>query len=321
MIKKFDFDKIKNTEKLLRLNNLENKSFLLAVSGGVDSVVLLHFLSTNFPKLELAVAHVHHGKTANKKTNDYRAKTQKFVRTIAEKADLEFFTNKPVLIKTKKQSEDDLRVLRDQFLQNTIALEDFDFVAKAQHREDLFETRLIRLIRGAGPEGFLAMTEFDEKTFRPLLSWTKNEVLEYASHYKLKFIEDPSNKNENYLRNWIRQNWLVSLDKYRPGSKSSLMRSLENLSDLLQNDTRFQITYQNAFSEEKILRTHLLVLKKSDQKRVLARYLNHMRVKNYTSSQLDEVLKRLDTPKKELTFEVAKCLWTVDTKHISALQK
>ncbi len=314
MIKKFDFDKIQETKKILQRYKI--KKVLLAISGGIDSVVLFHFLKINFPQLEMAVVHVHHGLTKIKKTNLYRQKALSFSKKLATKNGLSFYTNKPLKVKSR-QSESELRKLREDFFDETLKGQEYKIIVKAQHRDDLFETRLIRLIRGSGPEGLSAMSAFDKKNLRPLLNWSKSEIENYAQHYQLKYIQDPSNRDVSYLRNWIRNNWLEDLECYRPGSRSSFMRSLENLAESLRDDT----SLYDVIKKDRILREDLFTLTKSDQKRVVAHYLNGIGVKGYTSSQISEVLKRLDTPKKKLTFRVAGCLWTVGEHDVLALQR
>lgn len=312
MIKKFDFDDIKNTEKLLSSHN--TKTLLLGVSGGVDSVVLFHHLlkvSDKFP-IEISVAYVHHGISDDEKQNKYRDRAFSFVKRLSEEYQIPFYTNEPK--KTKSSDEEYFRNLRDDFFTKVLSENKIDVLVKAHNRDDLLETRLIRLIRGVGDQGFQSMSEYSNGVLRPLLTWTREEIENYAKKYELDFVNDPSNKDEKYMRNWIRNSWLKDLEKYRPGAKSSLMRSLENISQSLANSN---CDFSDTIDQSGILRSKLISLNKLDQRRVFALYLNKMNVKNYSHSQIDEVLKRLDSSKKALTFHVMGCDWSVDTEHIS----
>jgi len=163
------------------------------------------------------------------------------------------------------------------------------------------------------------MTEFNGEIFRPILSWSREEIENYAEKYEVDFVKDPSNKDQKYLRNWIRNKWLKDLEEYRPGAKSSLTRSLENISQFLdaQKNSLNGCDISDTIDKNGILRHKLISLNKLDQRRVFASYLNKMNVKNYSHSQIDEILKRLDSSKKELTFHVMGCDWSVDTEHIS----
>ncbi len=315
MIKKFDFDLIKNTEQLLKQNNLENKKLLVGVSGGVDSVVLFHHLlkvSDKLP-LDISVCYVHHGISIDEKQNKYRDRAFSFVKRLAEENRIRFFTNDPK--KTKSSDEEYFRNLRNDFFEAIMSENKIDILLKAHNRDDLLETRLIRLIRGVGDQGFESMTEFNGEIFRPLLTWNREQIEYYASKYDLDFVKDPSNKDEKYFRNWIRKSWLKDLEAYRPGAKSSLTRSLENISQMLKADT--SCDFSATIDSKGILRSKLISLNKLDQRRVFAFYLNKMNVKNYSHSQIDEILKRLDSSKKALTFHVMGCDWSVDTEHIS----
>jgi tRNA(Ile)-lysidine synthase len=318
MIKKFDFDFLKHTEKLLLINSFENKKLLLGVSGGVDSVVLFHHLnqfSKKFPNMKLSVAYVHHGLTADEKQSKYRDRAFSFVKRMSEENKIPFYTNDP---KTSKSSDEEyFRDLRNEFFKKTLEENCLDILVKAHNRDDLLETRLIRLVRGVGDQGFESMSELDGNIFRPLLTWTREDIENYASKYELDYVKDPSNKDEKYLRNWIRNSWLKDLEKYRPGAKSSLMRSLENISQYLKSsEQNSSCAVSDTIDKKGILRHKLITLDKLDQRRVFASYLNKMNVKNYSHSQIDEIIKRLDSSKKELTFHVMGCDWSVDTEHI-----
>jgi tRNA(Ile)-lysidine synthase len=319
MIKKFDYDFLKHTEKLLLTHNFENKKLLLGISGGVDSVVLFHHLSQfskKFPKMKLYVAYVHHGLTDDEKQSKYRDRAFSFVKRLSEENQIPFFTNEPK--GSKSSAEEHFRDLRDDFFKKVMSENDFDVLVKAHNRDDLLETRLIRLVRGVGEQGFAAMSEVDGNIFRPLLTWTREEIENYASKYEIDHVKDPSNKDEKYLRNWIRNSWLKDLEKYRPGARSSLMRSLETISQNLQSSEKNLLCdISDTIDKKGILRHKLITLNKLDQRRVFASYLNKMQVKNYSHSQIDEIIKRLDSSKKALTFHVMGCDWSVDTEHIS----
>lgn len=314
MIKQFDFDLIKHTEQLLRNHNAKN--LLLGISGGMDSVALLHHLvqvSEKFYPLNLHVCHVHHGITNDEQQLQYRTRAQSLVSKLANQYNLPFMTND--LEESHSSDEESFRNLRDSFFSKILNEKNLEFIVKGHNRDDLLETRLIRMIRGVGDQGLKSMSERDGQILRPILSWTRKDVEEYCRNYGLDFIEDPSNKDEKYLRNWIRNKWLNDLENYRPGAKSSLSRSLENICEALESFSTCDISA--TLSGRGIDREKLMTLNRLDQRRAFAVYLNKMKVKNYSHSQIDEILKRLDSSKKELTFTIMGCEWHVDTKHIS----
>lgn len=314
MIKQFDFDFIKDTEKLLRKHSAKN--LLLGVSGGVDSVVLLHHLvqvSEKFYPLNLQICYVHHGVSSDEPQSLYRGRAHAFVSKLAHQYNLPFVTNE--IAEIKSHDEEFFRNLRDHFFNKTLELRNLDFVVKAHNRDDLLETRLMRLIRGVGDQGLASMSERDGCILRPILKWTRKEVEDYRTNYNLDFVEDPSNSDEKFFRNWIRNRWLSDLEAYRPGAKSSLSRSFDNICETLESSSTCDIS--TTISDVGIDRVKLMELNRLDQRRAFAAYLKKMKVKNYSHSQIDEILKRLDSSKKELMFTIMGCEWHVDTEHIS----
>jgi len=170
--------------------------YVVAVSGGVDSVVLLDML-TRQPNMELIVAHFDHG------IRDDSAKDAVFVADLAKKYGLPFETKREELGATS--SEDLARTRRYEFLRS-VAKKNNARLITAHHADDVIETVAINLLRGTGWRGLAAM---DSDVFRPLKNITKSEVLNYAKKHDLKWHEDSTNSSDNYLRNRIRHDTIV----------------------------------------------------------------------------------------------------------------
>ncbi len=321
MIKKFDFDLLQANIKEFHNRQLTHKKILVAVSGGEDSVVLmdhLYEMKKKIPTLHIDCLYVHHGLTGNKNIDAYRDSCRDLVEKISDHYGCQFFTNTPQKV-SDKQSEQSLRNMRHAIFKSY--LDTYDFLATAHHQDDVVETLLIRLIRGTGAQGLATMSYLDGAMLRPLIHWTKEDVSKYAQKKKLKFLADPSNDDTRYLRNWIRQNWLKDLDAYKPGSLKSFKRSLLQLKETLAEESRktYLDPLERAIEPDGIKKSAFLFLNKAEQRALLALYLNKMNMKNYKTTHLDEILKRLDSPRKKLTFELLKCRWTIDTEHISAV--
>lgn len=171
---------------------------VLAVSGGVDSVVLLDVLS-KMPKLDLVVAHFDHG------IRDDSAEDATFVSTLAKKYNLPFETKREEL--GKKVSEEKARIRRYKFLREIAEKYDAKLVT-AQHADDAIETIAINISRGTGWRGLAAM---DSDIVRPLINMTKAEIISYAKRNKLSWREDSTNASDDYLRNRLRHR-LENLD-------------------------------------------------------------------------------------------------------------
>jgi tRNA(Ile)-lysidine synthase len=167
--------------------------YILAISGGVDSSVLLDMYSKR-PDLDLIIAHFDHG------IREDSAKDAEFVENLAKKYNLPFETKREKL--GKNASEDLARARRYKYLRELSKKYDAQIVT-AQHADDAVETIAINLTRGTGWRGLAAM---DSDITRPLIDMTKKEILDYAEKNKLKWREDSTNASDIYLRNRIRRN-------------------------------------------------------------------------------------------------------------------
>ena len=167
--------------------------YLVAVSGGVDSVVLLDMLVRR-QQDELIVAHFDHG------IRQDSAHDARFVEGLAVRYDLPFVLRREELGQTA--GEELARTRRYTFLREQAAARQATIVT-AHHKDDLIETIAINLYRGTGWRGLAVFG--DKKIFRPLLSMTKNTLYEYALKNKLEWVEDSTNREEVYLRNRMRR--------------------------------------------------------------------------------------------------------------------
>jgi len=172
--------------------NLPAGKYVVAVSGGVDSVALLDILSQK-PELELIVAHFDHG------IREESAEDAEFVAELAKKYNLKFETKREDL--GAKSSEELARKRRYLFL-NEIADRYQARLVTAHHADDVIETIAINLMRGTGWRGLSAM---DSDIVRPLTEITKAEIVNYAKVNGLSWHEDLTNAGDNYLRNKIRR--------------------------------------------------------------------------------------------------------------------
>lgn len=179
---------------MLRVNPEPGK-YVVAVSGGVDSVVLLDLLNKQ-KNLELVVAHFDHG------IREDSGDDKKFVETLAKKYKLPFEFAEGKL--GKNASEAEARKVRYEFLENVRVDHKAKAIVTAHHQDDLLETIILNLLRGTGRKGITSLSD-QEKLKRPFLGVTKQELINYAKQYSLTWHEDSTNIDTNYLRNKIRQ--------------------------------------------------------------------------------------------------------------------
>jgi tRNA(Ile)-lysidine synthetase-like protein len=172
--------------------------YVVAVSGGVDSVVLLHALAQQ-PGLKLTVAHFDHG------IREDSAEDRKHVRALAKHYGLPFVYHAGNL--GPGTSEASAREARYKFLHHVRRASGAEAVITAHHRDDVLETIILNLLRGTGRRGLSSLKSTDIVK-RPLLHVPKNELLRYANSEGLRWREDSTNVDERYLRNYIRKNIL-----------------------------------------------------------------------------------------------------------------
>ncbi len=168
--------------------------YLVAVSGGIDSVVLLDKLS-KLPHIVLMVAHFDHQIRGDSSANDAR-----LVRQLAKKYNLPYFLRRGGL--GAQASEEQARTARYQFLRQ-IAKEQQAQLVVAHHFDDVIETIAINLKRGTGWQGLAVMDAPD--IIRPMINLTKTEIRQYATDNNLTWNEDETNSSDAYLRNRLRR--------------------------------------------------------------------------------------------------------------------
>ena len=180
---------------------LPEGTYVVAVSGGVDSVVLLDVLSKQ-KNLVLVVAHYDHG--IRKDSSEDR----RFVEALAKHYGLPFEYAEGKL--GAKTSEAAARAARYKFLEGVKNKHKTDAVITAHHQDDLLETAIINMLRGTGRKGLTSLSS-GSSIVRPLLGLTKHELLEYAKANKLDWHEDSTNSDTKYLRNYVRHNIVAKL--------------------------------------------------------------------------------------------------------------
>lgn len=290
-------------------------TLIVAVSGGVDSVVLFDLLRTWQPMLgyNLAVAHVFHGEAGGVQ-GAYRKRALAFTEKLALAHDVEFLTNASGP-KQKLKSEADLRDFRRGHLL-AWAAKLKAAIATAHTADDLLETRLLRLIRGTGAMGFQALRADSGEWIRPLLFATKLEVEVWANQRKLKFTKDPSNSSDDPLRNWVRNKWLEALDVRDPAARKNMARSFEMLAEAIELQSETGVRFVGSEGLERGTLGKMPIIRR---RQTLALYLRRSGLISYTQRHIDEVLKRLDTNQNELTFKLLGRDWLISRDWIRVL--
>lgn len=292
--------------KELKEHEILEKKFLVGFSGGIDSLALLRALH-RVKRTQVEACYIHHGPGGNER---YRDNAAEFCRAFCETHNIPFHLQKHA--GSELRSEAEMRDFRHSSLEKIREKTKSDFLTLAHHREDLLETRLLRLIRGTGGQGLMAMRVVQNELFRPFLKISKNDLQDYLKKLSLEAFEDPSNGDLHPMRNWLRQEWLVALENRQQGAVNALGRSLEILAESLEE----VVFSEGLFKEDFISRPHYLALSKSQQKQALASYLLSQKVQNFSQSHLEEVQKRLDISQKDLIFRVSGMDWVINAQQI-----
>ncbi len=213
----FEYMKLSHLEKsIVDTIPHETVRLLVAVSGGVDSVVLLHALCSVAESLNLSlqVAHLDH------QIRQESAIDADFVRDLCVQWELPCHIEAcavPALAEQGKLSlEMAGRQARREFLQRVAKQTDAERIVLAHHQDDQVETFMLRLLRGSGQSGLAAMRVLQEIWWRPLLGCSRGEILEYARQRKLGWVEDQSNSDPAFLRNRLRGQLLPQLREINP---------------------------------------------------------------------------------------------------------
>ncbi|MGX2039689.1 tRNA lysidine(34) synthetase TilS [Methylocaldum sp. MU1018] len=205
--------------------------YWIGYSGGLDSQVLLHLcagLKARHPDFEFTAAHVHHGLQAS--ADEWAEFCEATCRTLGIPFRL---LSVDAAAKPGESPEEAARNARYDALR--ALLSESEVLLTAQHRDDQAETVLLQLLRGAGIAGLAAMPERTALgpgfLLRPLLSFSRRQLREYAQAHGLTWIEDPSNRDLSYDRNFIRHEVLPLLEKRWPASRDSLARTARHCAE------------------------------------------------------------------------------------------
>jgi len=261
-----------------------SRCYWVAYSGGCDSHVLLHALlqiQQQFSDSEIRAIHINHG--LSPKADEW---AQHCVQTCQELAIPLHSISVNAQAEKGEGPEAAARQARYRAFKETIS--EGDVLLLAHHQDDQAETLLLQLFRGSGPQGLSAMPKCRKFAngwlCRPLLDFSRDDLCNYARSNHLKWIDDPSNFDTSYDRNYLRQDILPSIKTRWPGIDATLARAarhqaevLELTQQLAQRDWEHCRTAQSA----QILITPLLKLSTAEQNNLLRYWIkdiNHFQV-------------------------------------------
>jgi tRNA(Ile)-lysidine synthase len=264
---------------------------LLAISGGIDSVVLAHLLKRSSIYVELA--HVNFQLRGEESDRD-----EKFVRSLSTSLQVPLHVkqvNAELFAAEHKLSiQEAARKIRYDWFQELLLERDLDRIATAHHADDTVETMFMNLFRGTGLTGLRGILPKQGKIIRPLLFATRQQIEEYAKEYVLSYVEDSSNASEKYTRNFLRLHLIPQVIKIWP----------EVAENLRENMIRFREAEQ-LYKEALEKRIKKLVINKGEELHVPVEGLRFsvplktlvfeiFHPRGFTSRQTDEIIQLMN---------------------------
>ena len=287
-----------------------DRSILLGLSGGLDSVVLLHLLVNLAPRQNwrISALHIHHGISPN------ASSWAEFCLQLCENLNVPCQVERVELAPLRELGiEAAARQLRHAALNRQAV----DFIALAHHQNDQAETLLLQLLRGAGVRGAAAMPTLKLRAnlpclIRPLLAESRTEILLYARENHLHWIEDESNADDNYPRNFLRHRVLPVLAERFPAYCHTLARSAQHfaeasalLDELAADDVRRSII------ADRLQVSALRQLTAARGKNLLRHYILSKGAPLPDSTRLQEIWEQLRLAKTDANLSVTWQNWQV----------
>lgn len=245
----------KTEEKVIRFISSaslieKDDRILISLSGGPDSVFLLHFLNKfkQKYKIEIGAFHLNHSLRGKDADEDER-----FCKHLCRSLKIEYFSSKKDVLKFSKQKsisvEEAGRIIRYKLLNDISEQNNYSKIATAHIQDDNTETVLLNLIKGSGLTGMTGIPAKRGNIIRPVLCLSKDEILDYLHFYKLSYRIDESNLSEDFQRNFLRHQII-------PFVKIKLNPSLDdvifNSSLVFQSLKNFLETHINQFQKKVI---------------------------------------------------------------------
>lgn len=273
------------------------KSFVLAVSGGVDSMVMLD-LFVKYCKKPFKVAYFDH------KIRNDTAREIEMIRSVCREKDVTFELGVADIPAMVGNLEANARKMRYEFLESIRP--DDAFVVTAHHQDDQVETVFINFLKGSFVAGLAGLARIDESRhlWRPLVGFSKAELLVYSELNNIQFIEDSTNVDTKYFRNFLRGEIIPVLTE-KLGSMSVIARNADFYSELGRYlDQQIEVFFESKFINGKIERKFIKELPSFLRFKLYQKLAHEYDLSVADFLELDEVVIHGVTGKKRMMGEV-----------------
>ncbi len=277
---------------------LPRGKYVVAVSGGVDSMALLHMLvqkRQQKAKNKLIVAHFNHGIRPNAQ------KDEELVKKTAQKYNLPFEVGYGHL--GPGVNEEQARKARYKFLNEVKQKYKTDAIVTAHHEDDLIETAIINILRGSGRRGMSAIIE-NPDIRRPLLPYSKKDILSYAKKNHLSWREDPTNKDERYLRNYIRRRIVPKLSTKQRAQLLQDIKQVALISQLINQE--IANLSQKIVKGNAISRNRFIILPSEVANEVLIHFLRAHGIRQFDKKTIERLSVAIKTARAGSKLDVIK---------------
>ena len=288
-MKQFSAEKLHNI--LTRLTH--RRHFLIAYSGGLDSHVLLHSLAqlqAIHPEISLGAIHLHHG--LNREADDWVKHCQK----VCQKLNIDYQSQALHLEESTGESPENL-ARKARYAALGCALKEGDVLLTGHHQNDQAETLLLQLLRGAGPKGMAAMAECSNfagtQFLRPLLNFTRGSLEAYAKTHQLQWIDDSSNQDLKFDRNFIRHQVLPLIQQRWPSAVTTLTRSAKHCAEaviLLAQTADSELLNLVGSAPDTLSVQGLNLSNPRKQKWVIRRWFEHLHLPTPSEAKLMQII-------------------------------
>ena len=211
---------LKNIIEKLPINIPETDYIVIGCSAGPDSMALLHYLIHN-SKNKIICAHINHNVRKESKEEE------KYLNNLCKNENIIFESIK-INKYTENNFENEARKKRYNFYEQILTKYNSKYLFLAHHGDDLIETILMKIERGSNLEGYAGIKEVSKKKnyfiIRPLLEYSKQDLIEYNKRYNIKYYLDKSNEDTTYTRNRYRKNILPLLKIENPNIHKQLLK-------------------------------------------------------------------------------------------------
>ena len=295
---------IKNILKELEIN--DNTPLVVGCSAGPDSMALLHYLNNNTNNKIICV-HINHNIRKESKTEE------QYLKKYCKQHNIIF--EKMIITKYNKNNfENEAREKRYQFYEKILHKYNTKYLFLAHHGDDLIETILMKIIRGSNIEGYAGIKKIshvnDYYIIRPLLEYTKKDLINYNKKHNIKYFVDSTNSDTSYTRNRYRHNILPQLKKENPNVHKQFLKYSETLQEYFNYiDNEVNNNIKNIYNNNYLDLKKFNSLHPFIQKNILYKILNNIynnKSNIIKEKNINDILNLINNKKPNLYINLPK---------------